>query len=135
MPDPALSPGHASLLTFPSTDRLPSAISAADPRIGFVRGITGNMQSSDSSPLPRRLRLLDFPSWPGASLWPGEMRSPKFRRLPSIRNGVSDHGRAVAPRVTVHNMLPSTEPNVSASAILKLSRLNSPLRMIAVYAS
>jgi len=72
---------------------------------------------------------------PGHSVQPGEMRSPKFRRLPSIRNGVSDRGRAVAPRVTVHNMLPSTVTNVSASATLKISRLYSPLHMIAVYAS
>jgi len=27
------------------------------------------------------------------------MRPPRFRRVPFIRNGVSDHGRAVAPRV------------------------------------
>ena len=34
----------------------------------------------------------------------GEARSPKFRRFPSIRNGVSDLGRAVAPCITVHNV-------------------------------
>src|SRR5271157_5077827 len=65
----------------------------------------------------------------------GEMRPPRFRRVPFIRNGVSDHGRAVAPRVTVRNMLPSTLSTASASATLSLSRLNIPLRMIAVYAS
>ena len=58
------------------------------------------------------------------------MRSPRFRRVPFIRNGVSDHGRAVAPRMTVRNMLPSTLSTVSASAILSLSRLNVPLHMI-----
>ena len=65
----------------------------------------------------------------------GEMRSPRFRRVPSVRNGVLDHGRAVAPRMTVRNMLPSTFSTASASATLNLSRLNIPLRMIAVYAS
>ena len=65
----------------------------------------------------------------------GEMRSPRFRHVPFIRNGVSDHGRAVTPCIAVHNMLPSTLSNVSASASLNLSRLNIPLRMIAVYAS
>ena len=60
---------------------------------------------------------------------------PRFRHVPFIRNGVSDHGRAVAPRVTVRNMLPSTLSTASASATLSLSRLNIPLRMIAVYAS
>ena len=65
----------------------------------------------------------------------GEMRSPRFRRVPCIRNGVSDHGRAVAPRMTVRNVLPSTVTTVSASARLSVSRLNIPLHMIAVYAS
>jgi hypothetical protein len=37
--------------------------------------------------------------------------------------------------MAVHNMLPSTLSNVSASASLNFSRLNIPLRMIAVYAS
>jgi hypothetical protein len=102
----------------------------------FVRGFLGTMQPSDSSPLPRRLRLLDFPSWPTtAKADLGEMRSPRFRHVPFIRNGVSDHGRAVAPRVTVRNMSPSTLSTASASARLSLSRLNIPLHMIAVYAS
>ena len=65
----------------------------------------------------------------------GEMRSPRFRRVPFIRNGVSDHGRAVAPRMTVRNLLPSAVSTASASAGLSLSRLNIPLHMIAVYAS
>ena len=38
----------------------------------------------------------------------GEVRSPRFRRLPFMRNGVSDHGRAVTPCIAVHNILPST---------------------------
>jgi hypothetical protein len=94
------------------------------------------MQPSDSSPLPRRLHLIDFPSWPStAEAGMGEVRSPRFRRLPFMRNGVSDHGRAVTPCVAVHNILPSTFSTASASARLNLSRLNIPLHMIAVYAS
>ena len=62
-------------------------------------------------------------------------RSPRFRRVPFERNGVFDHGRAVAPRMTVRNMLPSTFSTVSAPAGLYLSRLNNPLHSIAVYAS
>jgi hypothetical protein len=142
--------------------RSPSLRSAAFPPpsppltlASFVRGFIGTMQPSDSSPLPRRLRLLDFPSWPASAKanWAtassprlpvvarirqselGEMRSPRFRHVPFRRNGVSDHGRAVAPRMTVRNMLPSTLSTVSASAKLSLSRLNIPLHMIAVYAS
>ena len=104
--------------------------------VGIVRGFTGTTQPSNSSHLPRRLRLYDFPARPGAAnAATGDVRSPKFRRFPFIRNGVSDHGRAVTPRIAVHNILPSTSSNVSASARLNFSRLNIPLRMIAVYAS
>ena len=135
MPVPVLSPGHASPLTFPPIGRLPSAISAA----GFhqfcsrhrryyaaVRLLTPS--ATASSP---RLPVVAHIHQSGL----GEMRPPRFRRVPFIRNGVSNHGRAVAPRVTVRNMLPSTLSTVSASAELSLSRLNIPLHMIAVYAS
>ena len=94
------------------------------------------MQPSDSSPLPRRLHLIDFPSWPStAKAGLGEVRSPRFRHLRFMRNGVSDHGRAVTPCIAVHNVLPSTFSTASASATLNLSRLNIPLHMIAVHAS
>ena len=94
------------------------------------------MQPSDSSYLPIRFRLLTFPNRPGIAVaTAGGMRSPRFRRVPFERNGVFDHGRAVAPRMTVRNMLPSTFSTVSAPAGLYLSRLNSPLHSIAVYAS
>src|SRR3954447_22394457 len=89
-----------------------------------------------SSYLPIRLRLLTFPNRPGIAVaTAGGMRSPRFRRVPFGRNGVFDHGRAVAPRMTVRNMLPSTFSTVSAPANLYLSRLNNPLHTIAVYAS
>src|SRR5260221_13783194 len=61
--------------------------------------------------------------------------SPRFRRAPFVRDGVFDLGRASAPRITVPHMLPSATLKASASAILLLSRLNSPPRWIAVYAS
>jgi hypothetical protein len=120
--------------------RSPSLRSAAFPPplalTSFVRGITGTLQPSDSSHLPRRLHLIDFPSWPcTAEAGTGEVRSPRFRRLPFMRNGVSDRGRAVTPCMTVHNILPSTLSTASASARLNFSRLNIPLHMTAVYAS
>jgi hypothetical protein len=132
MPDPALCPGHALRLTVPPADRLPSTISATDPLIGFVRGFTGTTRSSDSSPLPQRLRLLDFPSWPAATLAAaGEMRSPRFRRDPFARDLVSDPGRAAGPRIAVPLMLPSTVWNVSAPASKFLSWLNTdPTRLL-----
>lgn len=36
--------------------------------VGFVRGFTGTIQPSDSSPLPWRLRLLGFPSRPSSAI-------------------------------------------------------------------
>ena len=65
----------------------------------------------------------------------GEVRSPRFRRFPFMRNGVSDHGRAVTPCIAVHNILPSTFSTASASARLNFSRLNIPLHMIAELAA
>src|SRR5713101_2200244 len=66
--------------------------------------------------------------------WPS-VGSPRFRRDPFVRDGVFDLGRASTPRVTVPHMLPSATLKASASAILLLSRLNSPPHTIAVYAS
>src|SRR5271165_70744 len=63
------------------------------------------------------------------------VRSPRFRRGPFVREGVSDLGRASAPRMTAPHMLPSTLRTASASATCSLSRLNCPPRTIAVYAS
>ena len=114
----------------------PPPLSATSLSAGVVRGFIGTMQPSDSSYLPIRFRLLTFPNRPGIAVaTAGGMRSPRFRRVPFERNGVFDHGRAVAPRMTVRNMLPSTFSTVSAPAGLYLSRLNSPLHTIAVYAS
>src|SRR3984893_17970982 len=59
--------------------------------------------------------------------WPS-VGSPRFRRDPFVRDGVFDLGRASAPRITVPHMLPSATLKASASAILLLSRLNSPPR-------
>lgn len=67
------------------------------------------MQSSDSSALPRQLRLLGFLPWPGTALAiAGETRSPRFRCAPFVRDVAIDPGRASAPRVAVPHILPST---------------------------
>src|SRR5215218_5484335 len=132
MPDPALCPGHALRLTVPPADRLSSTVSATDPSIGVVRGFIGTTRSSDSSPLPRRLRLLDFPSWPTATLAAaGKMRSPRFRRAPFVRDLVSDPGRATVPRIAAPLMLPSALWTASAPALKFLSWLNTdPTRLL-----
>ena len=61
---PALCPGHALPLAFPSTGRLPSTISATDLRSALFEASQVLCSRPNSSPLPRRLRLLDFPSRP-----------------------------------------------------------------------
>ena len=102
----------------------------------FVRGITGTMQPSDSSPFPRRLHLPDSPSRPGtAKAVAGKVRSPRFRRVPFMRDWVSDHGRAPAPRIAAPDMLPSTIATVLAAAAYFLSGRNRPPQTMAVYAS
>src|SRR5437879_7081790 len=87
-------------------------------------------------PVRHRLRLLAFPMRARAACrhW-SDVGSPRFRRAPFVRDRVFDLGRASTPRVTVSHMLPSATLKASASAILLLSRLNSPPRTIAVYAS
>ena len=104
--------------------------------VGFVRGFIGTTQPSDSSPLPRQLRLLDFPSWPGIAVaTAGGMRSPRFRRDPFIRDVASDPGRATVPCIAAPHMLPSAVATASAPATSRISWLNPTPHMIAVYAS
>src|ERR1700724_3835394 len=128
-PYPALSPGRALLLAFPPAGRLPSTISATD----LWSALFEASQVLCSRPTPHPSRDGFAPRLPVAARRPhsglGEVRSPRFRCVPFIRNGVSDHGRAVAPRLTVRNMLPSALSTASASAGLSLSRLNIPLHM------
>src|SRR2546421_5955647 len=62
-------------------------------------------------------------------------RSPRFRRVPFVRDVVFDHGRASTPRMAGPHMLPSTLLTVSASADFWFSRLNSTPHTITVYAS
>ena len=94
------------------------------------------MQPSDSSPLPRRLRLLDFPSRPvSTEVIAGKVRSPRFQRVPFLRDVAFDPGRATGPRITAPHMLPSTDTNASAPASSFISWLNPTPHKIAVYAS
>src|SRR6266702_733219 len=71
----------------------------------------------------------------GALCHRSNVRSPRFRRGPFVRDVVFDHGRASAPRITGPHMLPSTLLTVSASAEFWFSRLNSTPHTITVYAS
>ena len=99
VPCPVLSPGHASPLSFPPTE--PPSLHAlrrrsSRPCSGASSVLRG---SSNSSPVPRQLRLLAFLPWPGiAAATAGQTRSPRFRRDPFVRDRVYDHGRASAPR-------------------------------------
>src|SRR6266568_8049923 len=71
----------------------------------------------------------------GALCHRSNVRSPRFRRGPFVRDVVFDHGRASAPRITGPHMLPSTLLTVSASAEFWFSRLNRTPHTITVYAS
>jgi hypothetical protein len=102
---------------------------------GFVRGFKGTTQPSDSSWLPRQLRLLGFLPWPGIAVaTAGAMRSPKFRRNPFARDVAFDPDGASAPRMPAPHMLPSATVTASAPAIFGISWLNPTPRTIAVYA-
>src|SRR6202049_3551747 len=104
---------------------LPSLRPAAFPppspppiSVGFVRCFNGTTQPSDSSSVPRQLRLLDFLSRPGIAKAPaGHTRSPRFQRDPSVRDVASDPGRATVPRITAPHMLLSAVATASAPAI------------------
>jgi len=121
---------------FPLAPALGSAGSEAGrpaPFVGFIATTAG----PDFSP-PCIAGYGSSPSrrGPGAVIrrW-SDVRSPRFRRDPFVCDGVFDHGRATAPRIAAPHMLPSTSSTVSASAVLRLSRLNNPPHTIVVYAS
>ena len=136
MPHPALCPGHASPRAFPSIGRLPSTTSAAADQTALFGASQVLCKPSDSSPLPRQLRLLGFPPWPGTALAiAGETRSPRFRRVPFARDVFSDPGRANDASHNgiahvafdpFHGLRPCGKP---------ISWLNSTPHAIAVYAS
>ena len=126
MPVPAQGPGHALPLAFPSTGRLPSTISAADPRSALFEA-SSVLRSRPTPPAFlcgfARSGFPPRPATAGAVM--GGRRSPRFRRVPFQRDVVSDSGRATAPRLAAPHMLPSTFPTVSASATSGFSELNT----------
>src|SRR3979490_496127 len=121
---------------FPLAPALRSTGSAADRSALFV-GFTATMAGSDFS----RSCIIGYGSSPsrcgpwGRRVHRPNVRPPRFRRLPFVRDVFFDHGRASVPRIAGPHMLPSTLLTGSASAILWLSRLNSTPHTIAVYAS
>ena len=117
MPGPVLRPEHRQSSAIPPTE--PPSLHAlrrrsSRPCSGASPVLRG---SSDSSPVPRQLRLLAFLPRPGiATATAGQTRSPRFQRDPFVRDVASDPGRATAPRMTAPHMLPSTPLTVSAPA-------------------
>ncbi len=99
---------------------------------GLFERFAGTMSPSDSSPVPRQLRLLDFLSRPRiAHAIGGQTRPPRFRRVPFRHDVVSDPGGATASRMTTPHMLPSTFGTASASAKSNISWLNThPVRSL-----
>jgi hypothetical protein len=57
-----------------------------------------------------------------------DTRSPRFRQVPFVRDGVFDHDRASAPRIAVPHMLPSA--GWTASASVRLTREPENLRVL-----
>ena len=131
MLSPALSPEHALPLTFPPTGRLPSTVSAADLGSALFEA----SQVVCSRPTPH-LVLDGFVSStsgrdPSTEVIAGKVRSPRFRRVPCLRDVASDPGRATGPRLTAPHMLPSTDTNASAPASSFISWLNpTPTRLL-----
>src|SRR3977135_2331348 len=123
-------------LAFPSDPALGSTDSAADRSAAFT-GFTATTAGSDFS----RSCIIGYGSSPsrcgpwGRRVHRPNVRPPRFRRLPFVRDVFFDHGRASVPRIAGPHMLPSTLLTGSASAVLWLSRLNSTPHTIAVYAS
>src|SRR5712672_1921187 len=123
-------------LAFPSAPALGSADSAADRSAAFT-GFTATTAGSDFS----RSCIIGYGSSPsrcgpwGRRVHRPNVRPPRFRRLPFVRDVFFDHGRASVPRIAGPHMLPSTLLTGSASSVLWLSRLNGTPHTIAVYAS
>jgi hypothetical protein len=60
-----------------------------------------------------------------------DTRSPRFRRVPFVRDGVFDHGGAAVPRITAVPVLPSTLFTASASASSSFrGSISHPIRLL-----
>ena len=107
-PKPALCPGRASASTS-SSDWVPSLRPLRHRSSRLCSRVSPVLWTHpNSSPVPRQLRLLDFLSRPGiAHATAGQTRSPRFRRVPFLRDVASDPGRATGPRIAAPHMLPS----------------------------
>ena len=92
---PARGPEHALLLAIPSTTAFPPL--SPPPTCGrHCSGLPRYYAAVRLSHPPRQLRLLDFLSWPAiTAATTGGMRSPRFRRVPFVRDVALDQG----PRV------------------------------------
>ena len=94
------------------------------------------MERSDFSRPSMRFGSSPSHRGPGSAQRPGaEVRSPRFRRDPFVRDVAFDPGRATAPCIAAPHMLPSTLKTASAPATLSISWLNPTPHTIAVYAS
>ena len=118
---------------FPSTGRLPSAISDAD----FSRLCSMLQRYYAAVRLLACSATASSPRLPVAArdrqATAGQTRSPRFQRDPSARDVASDPGRATVPRITAPHMLPSAVATASAPAISRISWLNPIPQTITVF--
>jgi hypothetical protein len=123
-------------LAFPLVPTLRSTGSATGRPALFVGFVATTVESDFSCPCIGGYGSSPSHRGPAQPLAarPG-LRSPRFRRVPFVRDRITDLGRAPAPRMAASYVLPSTLRTVSASAAISLSRLNNPPHTIAVYAS
>ena len=134
-PSPALRPGRASA-SITSSGRVPSLHAF---RRRFAQPCSGASSVVWTRPTPPAFLTgyahSSFPARPGAWTTAGDKRSPRFRRVPFLRDVASDPGRATVPRITAPHMLPSAVATASAPATSRISWLNPTPHKIAVYAS
>ena len=115
-PKPALCPGRASASTT-SSSRVPSLHTL---RRRSSRLCSGASQVVWTRPTPPAFLTgyahSSFPAWPGDFAAADGKRSPRFRRVPFLRDVASDPGRATGPRIAAPHMLPSAPLTASAPA-------------------
>jgi hypothetical protein len=115
-PKPALCPGRASASTS-SSDWVPSLRPLRHRSSRLCSRVSPVLWTHPTPRLFPDSFAFGFLSRPGiAHATAGQTRSPRFRRVPFLRDVASDPGRATGPRIAAPHMLPSAPLTASAPA-------------------